>query len=290
MSTVGRNKLAVIGDPIAHSLSPALHQFLIETFDLPFSYEARCVASEALSTSFAEFRRNGYRGLNVTIPHKQTILPLLEQLSETASALGAINTVIFDENIAIGENTDVAGFLHMMQQAGIKLCLREVLVLGAGGAARAVIFALQQADVSRIFVSNRSPERLRECERWMDTTIRTNKETWLWDQLQQRIREQRPEIIINATSAGMHPFVDESPLPAMTFSSEFTVVDLVYNPLPTRFLREASQGGARIIHGLNMLIMQGVAAMEIWSGHRLDIEAHLPVVQQLLVAELGVCS
>ena len=281
-----RNKLAVIGDPIAHSLSPTLHQFLIETFDLPFSYEARRVAAEALSTSFAQFRRNGYRGLNVTIPHKQTILPLLDQLSETASALGAINTVIFDENIAIGENTDVAGFLHMMQRAGISLRLREVLVLGAGGAARAVIFALQQAGVSRIFVCNRSPQRLRECARWMAATINGDWETWPWDQLQQRIRERRPEMIINATSVGMHPKIDESPLPALIFSPEIIVVDLIYNPLPTRFLREASQAGARIIHGLNMLIMQGVVSMECWCDRRLDIESRLPALQRLLVSKL----
>jgi len=101
--------------------------------------------------------------------------------------------------------------------------------------------------------------------------------------LEKSFEERRPEIIINTTSVGMHPRVDESPLPAALLSPEMIVVDLVYNPLPTRLLREASQAGARVVNGLNMLIMQGVAAMEVWSGKRLDIEGKLPELQKLLV-------
>ena len=283
MSTVSHKKLAVIGDPISHSLSPMLHKFLIENFHLPFSYEAIQVTARELAEFVSAKRDSDFRGFNVTIPHKQAILPLLDKISETVRAIGAVNTVIFDGATAVGENTDVTGFLWMMKLAGVSLAQREVLVIGAGGAARAVIFGLQQAGVSRIFVCNRSPLRLEDCTSWMSTMITTKWEAWPWEELEKSFEERRPEIIINTTSVGMHPRVDESPLPAALLSPEMIVVDLVYNPLPTRLLREASQAGARVVNGLNMLIMQGVAAMEVWSGKRLDIEGKLPELQKLLV-------
>jgi shikimate dehydrogenase len=283
---VSSNKLAVIGDPISHSLSPLLHKFLIESFNLPFSYEAIKVTPEELAKFVSTKKVSDFRGFNVTIPHKQTVSSLLDKVSETARATGAVNTVLFDGNIAAGENTDVTGFLSMMRLAGVNLAQRDVLVMGAGGAARAVIFALQQAGVSRIFVCNRSQLRLDDCASWMTSSIATKWEAWRREELEQRVQEQRPGIIINTTSVGMHPRVDESPLPAALLSPEMIVVDLVYNPLPTRLLREASQAGARIVHGLNMLIMQGVAAMEMWSGKRLDVEAKLPELQKILIEKI----
>lgn len=286
MSTVSYKKLAVIGDPISHSLSPLLHNFLIENFHLPFSYEAIQVTPDKLAEFVATKRDSDFRGFNVTIPHKQAIFPLLDKVSETARAIGAVNTVIFDGATAVGENTDVTGFLWMMRLASVSLAQREALVIGAGGAAHAVIFALQQAGVSRIFVCNRSPQRLAECTAWMSTMITTKGEAWPWDELGKSFEERRPEIIINTTSVGMYPRVDESPLPATLLSPEMIVVDLVYNPLPTRLLREASQAGARIVHGLNMLIMQGVAAMELWSGKQLDIEAKLAELQKILIDKI----
>jgi len=284
---VDRTKLAVIGDPIAHSLSPLLHRFFIEHFHLPFSYEARRVTPDELPRVFVELKNSSYRGFNVTIPHKQAILPLLDESSETARAIGAANTVIIEDGAAIGGNTDVRGFLSMMRLAAVDLSRREVLIIGAGGAARAVIFALQQAGVSRIFACNRSPQRLEECRRWMAATISTRSEIWAWHKLSQRLRKQRPEIIINATSVGMHPNVGESPLPKTLFSPEMTAVDLIYNPLPTKFLQEAKEAGAGIVDGLNMLIMQGVAAMEMWSGKQLDIEARLPELQKILMNKIA---
>jgi len=284
---VSFKKLAVIGDPISHSLSPALHKLLIEYFHLPFSYEAIQVTTDELAEFVSAKRNSDFRGFNVTIPHKQTILPMLDKVSETARATGAVNTVIFDGKTAVGENTDVSGFLWMMRLAGVNLAQREVLVIGAGGAARAVIFALQQAGVSRIFVCNRSPQRLEECTSWMSTMITTKREAWPWEKLEKSFEERRPEIIINTTSVGMRPRVDESPLRATLLSPKMIVVDLVYNPLPTRLLREASQAGARIVHGLNMLIMQGVAAMEMWSGKRLDIEMKLPALQKILMDKIA---
>jgi shikimate dehydrogenase len=286
VSTVSYKKLAVIGGPISHSLSPTLQKFLIESFHLPFTYEAIQVHAEQLADFVSAAGNSNFRGFNVTIPHKQAIVPLLGKVSATARAIGAVNTVIFDGNVAIGENTDAIGFLEMMRLAGVNLSHREVLVLGAGGAARAVIFVLQQAGVSRIFVCNRSPQRLQQCISWMTKTIATKWETWSWDELEERIKNQQPEIIINATSIGMHPNSEQSPLPAALFSSRMTVVDLIYNPLPTRLLREASQAGARIVHGLNMLIMQGVAAMELWRGERLDVESKLPELQKILIEKL----
>ncbi len=283
---VSHKKLAVIGDPISHSLSPTLHKFLIEKYHLPFSYEAIRVTPDDLAEFVLAKRDSDFRGFNVTIPHKQAIFPLLDKVSETARAIGAVNTVIFDGATAIGENTDVTGFLWMMRLANVSLAKRDVLVIGAGGAARAVIFALQQAGVSRIFVCNRSQQRLQQCASWMAPSIATKWEAWAWEELEPRIKKDRPEIIINTTSVGMHPQVDETPLRAALLSPERIVVDLIYNPLPTKLLREASAAGAKIVDGLNMLIMQGVAAMELWSGKRLEVEERLAELQKVLLLSL----
>lgn len=279
-------KLAVIGDPVAHSLSPALHQFFIENFQLPFSYDAIQVTPDGLAEFLSDKRSSNFRGFNVTIPHKQTIIPLLDKISETARAIGAVNTVILEDDFAIGENTDVLGFQSMLRMADVNLSGREVLVIGAGGAARAVIFALQQAGVSRIFLSNRSQQRLQQCASWMASAIAATWEAWGWNELDRLAKEKSPEIIINTTSVGMHPRVDESPLPSSLLSPSMTVVDLIYNPLPTRLLREAKDAGAKVVDGLNMLIMQGVAAMEEWSGRKLGIEPKLPELQRVLLGGL----
>ncbi|MDL1879219.1 shikimate dehydrogenase, partial [Cytophagia bacterium CHB2] len=158
-------RLAVIGDPISHSLSPLMQNFLIAHFDLPFQYEALRVSVNELPAVIARLRRGEFAGVNVTIPHKQAIIPLLDDLEEGAQRMGAVNTVISSNGVLLGHNTDVIGFQRTLESAGINVAQEEVLVLGAGGAAAAVLFSLLEMGAGMIYISNRDrvrAERLRK--------------------------------------------------------------------------------------------------------------------------------
>ncbi len=252
--------LGVIGDPVAHSLSPLLHGELIRRADLPFVYCAFRVAAADLPAAIAGARALGFRGLNVTVPHKQAVLALIDDLSEEARGIGAVNTILFDDDGLIrGENTDCDGFLDGLAEQGGVLKDRRVLVLGAGGAARAVVYAARKAGAARIFIHNRTPERAQDLADAFGAEV--------LDELRDLPAH---DVVINTTSLGMHPHVQACPLPRELFRKEVFYADLVYNPLQTTFLRHAREAGAATADGLGMLIHQGIAAMRLWSDRELD--------------------
>ncbi|MGH7595657.1 MAG: shikimate dehydrogenase [bacterium] len=265
-------KLAVIGDPISHSLSPVLQNFLIRHFALPFTYEALHVRLANLPAMIQRLRDGEFHGINVTIPHKQAVLPLLDEIEETAARIGAVNTIAVDNGKLLGYNTDVIGFRRSLEAANISVEGKTVLVLGAGGAARAVVFALLQALAGKIFLCNRSKARVEEL---MTTLAKYAADGRLqnvpWLNRNSWIAATAPEVIVNTTSVGMHPQIHESPLSNHVFTLNQVAVDLVYNPLQTAFLQAAIAADAKTINGLGMLIHQGVAALELWSKTPLDI-------------------
>ncbi len=264
-------KLAVIGDPISHSLSPVLQNFLIRHFAVPFTYEALHVRLADLPAMMQRLRDGEFRGINVTIPHKQAVPPFLGEIDETAARIGAVNTITVDNGKLFGYNTDVIGFRRSLEAANVSVEGKTVLVLGAGGAARAVVFALL-ARAGKFFLCNRSPARSEEL---MATFAKYAADGQLlnvpWPHRSSWITTNVPDIIVNATRLGMHPQIHESPLPKHVFAPNQVAVDLVYNPLQTAFLQAASTAGAKAINGLGMLIYQGVAALELWSKKPLDI-------------------
>ncbi len=262
-------KLAVIGDPIAHSLSPVLQSFLIRHFALPFTYEALHVRAHDLPKMMQRLRNGEFRGLNVTIPHKQAVLPFLDVVDETAAHLGAANTIAVEKNKLIGYNTDVTGFLRGLTAAGISPSDKNVLVLGAGGAARAVIFALLKTGAQKIFLCNRSAGR---AEALLAAFANDNRlKSVQWPDRLSWLQNNKINVVINATSMGMHPQLNQAPLPPAAFFPYMIAFDLIYNPLETAFLRDAAEAGAKTANGLGMLIEQGVAALEIWSQRKFDI-------------------
>lgn len=265
-------KLAVIGDPIAHSLSPALQNFLIRHFALPFNYEAMQIRQNDLPEMMQRLRRGEFRGINVTLPHKQTVLSFLDELDTTAAKIGAVNTIVVEEGRLIGYNTDVRGFLRCLETAGIAIANRKAFVLGAGGAARAVIFALLQANVEPIIVCNRSAERAATLFAAFANHAPNQLQYVPWPKRADWIKKNAVHLLINTTRVGMYPHDDESPLPAHVFAAQMAVIDLVYNPVQTKFLRTANSAGAKIVNGLGMLIDQGVAAMELWCGKQLEVD------------------
>lgn len=277
-------KLAVIGDPISHSLSPVLQNFLIRHFALPFSYEALQIRPTALPEMMQRLRDGEFRGINVTLPHKQGVVPFLDEIESTAAIIGAVNTIVAEEGKLTGYNTDVAGFAQNLKAAKIALEEKTVLVLGAGGAAPAVIFALSQVGAREIFLCNRSPEHAETLRnRFRKASAHLRLQTIAWPNRLDWLRRNAVDIIVNTTSVGMHPHIDVSPLPAAAFAATSVAVDLVYNPLQTAFLRAAISAGAKIVNGLGMLIYQGVAALELWSRQPLDIQAIYPQLENELI-------
>jgi len=255
--------LGVIGDPIEHSLSPVLFDYLFKALELPYRYDAYQITPEGLEGFAQTCRLSGLLGINVTIPHKETIIPHLDEVADEADRLGAVNTVVNDDGRLLGHNTDLAGFINPLRERNVDLKDSHVIVFGAGGAARAVVQGLQTLNVVKITLANRSPERADALAQALcrDTDVETISlsDSNLYDALADA------RLLVNATSVGMLPQADASPLGnADGLHEDLIVYDLVYRPLKTRLLAEAQAQGAVTIDGLEMLIGQALESFRIW--------------------------
>lgn len=260
--------LYLLGYPLSHSISPAMQNAALRACDIRATrYMKSPTLPEKLGEMVKILRGENCLGANVTVPHKQTILPHLDELTELAREIGSVNTVIKRDGKLIGDNTDAFGFLQALRVRRINPEGARVSILGAGGAAAAAAYALAQADAGEIILLNRTLTRS------IELADRLNKKfPYLalaindWDALAQS------QLIINATSVGMSPRANESPAPKnFVFPKHAIVYDLVYNPPATKFLRAAKRDGARVIGGLEMLIYQGARAFELWTGQRAPI-------------------
>lgn len=259
-------RLFVIGHPITHSLSPAIHNAALRACGLPETYAALDVPADRLVETVALLRDPDVGGCNVTVPHKQAVMPLLDELSPEAARIGAVNTVAHRSGRLVGYNTDAAGFLASLRQVGVEAAGLRVVLLGAGGAARAIAFALVDAGVERLSIANRDAARAQRLADAVRRAARVGQEI--------EALELRPEalaaplgaaqLVVNATSAGMDGAT--SPLPPPLVPSAGVACDIIYNPPETPFLRSARAAGARTINGLGMLVHQAAEAFTIWTG------------------------
>jgi len=262
--------VTLLGFPVEHSMSPRLHNTAFAAQDVNARYVATPVRPAHLADALAGLRALQFIGANVTIPHKEAVLPLLDDLTPTAKAVGAVNTLVtYDrdaETLGLrGDNTDVSGFLDPLAAHRPALEGANATVLGAGGAARAAVFGLlDRTPLHRLTIAARRPEQAeRLAASFADVaTATTVAATDLTDAPVAASR-----VVVNATPVGMHPDVDRTPwTEAGDFSADQIVYDLVYNPRETRLLREAAARGATPIGGLDMLIGQAAAAYEQWTG------------------------
>ncbi|MCL4531650.1 MAG: shikimate dehydrogenase [Actinobacteria bacterium] len=276
-------QLAVIGYPISHSLSPALHGAALAACGVDAGYDRREVAPADLPAFVSDLRSGDWLGINVTVPHKEAVIPLLDGLSPEAEAIGAVNTVVVSQERLVGYNTDGIGFLQALRERGrFDPRGRQVVVLGAGGAARAVVWALCRAGAARVSLHNRHRERAQRlaasARAWQwDTEVAVEP----WDPAAVAMGLAGAGLLVNATSVGLA--VHETPLPAELIPEGILAVDLIYNPRPTRLLREAALRGARTLDGLPMLVYQGAAAFELWTGHKAPVEAMQDAAERALV-------
>jgi len=267
----------IIGDPIEHTMSPAMQNAAFTHLKLDYVYIPFLVKKEVLNDAVMAMRALHIRGLNVTIPHKVAVMPLLDQVDELAAKIGAVNTIVNDNGILKGYNTDAQGFTRVLLEKGIGPEGKNVLVLGAGGAARSIAFALAERG-ARLSIFNRHETSARE----LATALSGNCDAVSVDfsQLQGVLRQA--DILVNTTSVGMSPDFDGTPVAGDILRPGLVVYDIVYNPVETRLLREASKAGAQTIGGLDMLVQQGAAAFALWTGCRAPVDIMKEAAQKQL--------
>ena len=257
----------LIGYPVEHSLSPAMHNAAFAALGLDYRYVLLPTPPDQLNARIDECLAQDFAGWNITVPHKQAMLGFLDTMSDEVRATGACNTVRVADGRLAGFNTDIGGFLRGLEEAGGIAPGSKAVLLGAGGAARAVAYALSRAGYPVIILSRR-PEQASQlaeslCCRDNGITGGSLERAELEAQLSEAA------LLVNCTSAGMWPAVDKSPLPEATrLPPDLLVYDLVYKPRPTRLLQEAAAAGCRTQDGLAMLVSQGAEAFKIWTGRQ----------------------
>ena len=258
-------RFAVIGDPIAHTLSPNLHQEVYRQLELDASFEQIHVTPNSLDSFI---NSNKLDGFNVTIPHKLSIIPFLKGLDEAAKTIGAVNCV----HNGKGYNTDWIGFLKAMELNGVDLNGKDCTIFGAGGAARAIAYGLVQADVNSILISNRTQTKADQLLDWINSIFPTN------------FQSKNSDIIINCTPLGMWP--DTESMPEVEMQNGQILADTIYNPLETAWLKAGKTKGAKTIDGLDMFIAQGLASADIWFGEKISEKIKLEDIKKVLKSEL----
>lgn len=275
--------LGIIGNPLGHSLSPQMHNRALEHLRLNYVYVPFVVDNHALKEAVDGIRALGIDGVNVTIPFKEAVIGYLDDLSEEARWCGAANVVKNCGGKLVGYNTDGAGFMASLQEQGVLPGGQRVVVLGAGGAARAITYHLVQAEVESLVLINRSVDRAEtlaeELKGISDVYVRAVG--WERACLQEAIEEA--DLLINTTSIGMYPWIREMPpLDPEWFHPGLVVCDIVYNPIQTRLLMEASMRGLKTVNGVGMFVHQGALAFQLLTGVAAPLEVMREVVIHLL--------
>ncbi len=257
----------IFGNPVRHSLSPAMHNAAFKHFKMNAAYLAFQIEDHSLGLAFEGIRSLGIRGVNLTIPFKEQAIEFIDEIPEDLDrSIGAINTVVNRDGKLLGYNTDALGFLTSLnEELAFKPEARSALVLGAGGAARGVSFALAYAHTDRILVHNRSAERAEGLVDCLSAAFPQTVVEPLFDLAS--LKNERLDLVVNATSVGMKAN-EAPPMDLRVFDNKTSVYDLVYSPEETRFLKDAKKLGLPHANGLGMLVNQGALAFELWTGQK----------------------
>lgn len=281
----------VIGDPISHSLSPVMHNWFIEQFQLDAVYTAFRVTGSHLKGCLDGMRALGISGLNVTVPHKEAVLPFVDERSEEVNSIGAANTLKNEAGVLTAYVTDPYGFIESLGDNRARFYGASALLYGAGGAAKSVAFALSKLGVAQLLIADIVSQKAVElAERAQQFYGLKNASALVKGFAPMKEIIKHTHIIINATAVGMFPLPDKSVVDSYdVVGTQHFFYDLVYNPAQTKFLRLAQERGATTQNGLNMLIFQGLQSLRIWTGQELDLTpAQLRELKKLLNRQLGV--
>jgi shikimate dehydrogenase len=259
---------AVLGDPIGHSMSPLMHNDLFAYYNIDAVYLPFQIKSNQLEEAVRGLKVLGAVGFNVTVPHKSAIIPFLDDVDELAMKIGAVNTVVNQDGKFIGYNTDGPGFIKGLEKYVPSLADQRILIIGAGGAARAIYFTMAKSMPIAVDIANRTVETAQQLVE--DCPFSISSAAFSLDEANKHI--DKYDLIIQTTMIGMYPKVSEQPVDLLHLNKQALVCDIIYNPLNTQFLQEAKNKGARIQNGIDMFVYQGALAFEKWTGIFPDIE------------------
>lgn len=277
--------VGVLGYPIKHSISPLFQQAALDERGIDARYERFEVSDSELPAFLETVRNDEWLGVNITIPHKEAALTYMDQLSTEVRSIGALNTVVNDRSVLVGANTDIGGFLNALESQGHSVGGSRAVVLGSGGAARAVVAGLQDAEAEFVVVVSRTFGRAQALV--TSLTRRGARPVVVavdWDEAGLRTALRQATLLVNATPIGMRGGGAEGKSPVSTgmLHRELTVFDAVYNPTYTPLLRDAREAGATTISGLDMLVYQGAEAFELWTGVEAPIETMMAAAREAL--------
>ncbi|MGE5380404.1 MAG: shikimate dehydrogenase [Methylocystaceae bacterium] len=272
--------MGLIGYPLSHSLSPLMQNQALTYLNFDGIYLP--LPADDLAAGMAAVRTFGWRGVNVTIPYKEAVIPYLDDLSDEAAACGAVNLILNDRGVLTGYNTDGLGFLDALASAGCGAAGLRCTILGAGGAARAVAYSLARAGAESITVVNRSLDRAVGITKMLEKKTHANSQAVSWEEAARNVW-RATDLLINATPLGMYPEIDTCPdIDLNSLPWDCMVADLVYNPVQTRLLQEAEQRGLTTLPGTEMLVYQGARSFEYLTGQKPPVTIMMDVVNDYL--------
>jgi len=287
MEISGRTRVCgIIGDPTEHSLSPVMHNAAFQELNLDFVYVAFRVKKDELREAILGARSLDVHGLNVTMPHKNAVMKYLDEIDPTARSIAAVNTILNDKGRLIGYNTDGAGALKALKENGVGLRGKKLLLLGAGGAGKAIAFSVAQ-EVEELKILNRNTRKAKDLAQLLRKEFGKKIDG---NSLSAEIVKEELEdadILINATSVGMHPDVNRSLVDPGWLRPDLCVMDIVYNPIETKLVKDTRLMGAKVVSGIEMLVYQGAASFEIWTNHQAPVKVMKEAVLNKL-SKLGV--
>lgn len=254
------NLYGLVGEKLSHSLSPMLHEIILKIVGLEGEYRLYEVPKEELKYFIQKCKNLNIKGLNVTIPYKIISMDYLDEISKEAQRIGSINTILFKDEKAIGYNTDYYGFLQMLDKYDLKIKNKKALILGTGGAARAVLYSLLDSGIDEIYIASRD---VNSSKKKFPFDVKIISYDYIGNL-------RNVEYIINCTPCGMYPNVKESAVTKSIFNNFSVAIDLIYSPFKTLFLDYAEESGLKTFNGLYMLVSQGVISQAIWNDIIID--------------------
>jgi shikimate dehydrogenase len=270
---------ALFGCPVHHSLSPLMHNDAFQNMSIAARYHAFHVEPKHLKDAISGVKALGISGLNVTIPHKTAVIPLLDDVDTAARRIGAVNTIVNENGRLIGYNTDGPGYVRALEEeVNIDIKEKRILMIGAGGAARGIYFSLVDRGVKQIDICNRTVSKAKQLIDECDAAVSST--AYSLNEAEERLGDY--DILINTTSVGMYPHMEEMPISLANMKEGTVVSDIIYNPLETKWLKEARKRNAIVQNGVGMFVYQGALAFEKWTGVFPDVERMKKIVIEQL--------
>jgi shikimate dehydrogenase len=257
--------LCVIGHPIKHSMSPIMHNVALQDLGLNYVYLAFDIKTDELKNAINGIKTLDIKGINVTIPHKETIIQHLDEIDSLAEKIGAINAIKNEKGKLIGKNTDVFGAQSALKDSGFKLKNKKVMIIGAGGAAKAISYSLGE-EIDKLLILNRTKSR---AIKLAEELVEKGNLPVVGTDLTENILKKEIgtiDLLINTTPVGMFPNIEKSPIPKKLIHEGIFVFDIIYNPLETKLIKDAKERGCKTLGGLDMLVNQGALAFEWWTA------------------------